>query len=579
MDSHTFVARSRSKGRVLLMIGLLVGSSALQAQERRPTRGERLALEGRCAAAMPELEQELRQVPAPESGRVSWRLGQCALRSGDYARAASALEQALQLDPSLTEVNLDLARARYHAGDVDGADAALRAGESLSGEALWQLYRGMVDLQRGDAQAAVVALQRAVDLNAEQFRTRSDPQAVEPVASYYLAIALRAAGKEDEANQRLREVADSWAGTDWASEANRALGRALGRRAWLALSAGIEYDSNVLLAGRDTPLPQDISNQDGMRGVWLARGGADLGSWQQISANLVGSYRGRAHFDGDLSTDFDSHFPTASLVFTRPLRADTHARLRYDFGYAWVDTDPFLVSNGGRLSLIHAWSARSTTELYGRAYVDDYLYSVEDTPDGPGVAGGLCQPPALPAPYTFCGPRGLNERSARDRDGYGGGVGLAHAMSVPLGLGVIPDPALRGDYSFTSFEGDGREYTHDAHRFSLGLGFALPWSLGLDVEGSYTHRDFRHASTFPDQDDLIAAADSNVELARQYFLSDSPRREDAFGADVRLSIPLLEPFSASITYSYRDNVSNSDLFDYDQHIVGLLLNATFARAL
>ena len=52
-----------------------------------------------------------------------------------------------------------------------------------------------------------------------------------------------------------------------------------------------------------------------------------------------------------------------------------------------------------------------------------------------------------------------------------------------------------------------------------------------------------------------------------------------FDSALRLSIPLLEPFSASITYSYRDNVSNADLFDYDQHIVGLLLNATFARAL
>src|SRR5262245_66377227 len=102
------------------MIGLLAASSALHAEERRPTRGERLALEGRCEVAVPELEKELEQVPAPESAHVAWRLGQCALRTRDYARAATALERAVAIDPQLAEANLDLARARYPQGDLAG---------------------------------------------------------------------------------------------------------------------------------------------------------------------------------------------------------------------------------------------------------------------------------------------------------------------------------------------------------------------------------------------------------------------------------------------------------------------------
>src|SRR4029453_8785287 len=93
------------------MIGLLIASSALHAQERRPTRGERLALEGRCAIAMPELERELELVPAPESAHVAWRLGQCRIRARDYPRAAADLERARGVDPTLTEANLDRARA------------------------------------------------------------------------------------------------------------------------------------------------------------------------------------------------------------------------------------------------------------------------------------------------------------------------------------------------------------------------------------------------------------------------------------------------------------------------------------
>ncbi|TMA34055.1 MAG: hypothetical protein E6J87_08355, partial [Deltaproteobacteria bacterium] len=83
------------------MIGLLVASSALHAEERRPTRGERLALEGRCEVAVPELEKELEEVPSPESAHVAWRLGQCELRARDYARASATLERALAIDPSL----------------------------------------------------------------------------------------------------------------------------------------------------------------------------------------------------------------------------------------------------------------------------------------------------------------------------------------------------------------------------------------------------------------------------------------------------------------------------------------------
>jgi tetratricopeptide (TPR) repeat protein len=560
------------------MIGLLLASSALYAEERRPTRGERLALEGRCEVAVPELEKELEQVPAPESAHVAWRLGQCALRARDYARAAAELERALATNPSLAEANLDLARARYHSGDLDGADAALRAGESLSGEALWQLYRGMVDLGRGDPASAVVALQKAVDINKATFQTRADPQAVEPAASYYLGVALRAAGHEDDARQRLDEVADAWRGTDWASEANRALGRTGGRRAWLNLGAGIAYNDNVVLSGRDTPLPEEISNEGDFLGALVARGGLDLGQWGANSAGLLASYRGRIHFDRDDLRQFDSHFPTASLWLNHALRADTAVRFRYDFGYAWVDTDPYLISNGGRLSLIHAWSARSSSELYARSFVDDYRFSSQDVPDGLGAPGSLCPP--LPAPYTVCGPRLLNEHEARDLDGYGSGGGVSHAVTLPLGLAPIADPSLTTGYAYTYFEADGREYARQDHRAFLGLGFALPWSLGLDMEGSYTYRDFRHPTTFPDREDLLRASPSTSQpTSRQYFLSDRDRYDQRVGFDARLSIPLAEPFSLSLLYSYLDNLSTANVFDYDQHVVGFLLNVNFARAL
>lgn len=542
--------------RAALALGLCAASLAAHAAERPLSRGERLAVEGRCEAALPRLERELDA--APGDARVAWRLGQCALRLHRYARAAQVLEQSLAADPERARARLDLARARYHLDDLAAADAALHASESeLAGDATWQLYRGMVDLGRGDTEAAVRALERARAL---------DPHAVEPVASYYVGLALRERGEEERADAVLRGVVDRWAGTAWATEADRALrGGAGPERAWITVGGGLEYDDNVVLLGREVVLPEQISDEGGVRGVWLASGGLDLGRWGDTRAGVLASYRGRAHADPDLR-EFDSHFPTASLWVDQVLRRDTVVRLRGDFGYAWVDGQPFLGTGGGRLSLLHGWSKRSTTELFGGGFVDDYLFSFVDVPDGPGAPGAPCG--SLPPAFPVCGPPGLDERAARDRDGWAVQAGVAHALALS-GRGLPGDPSLRGGYTFTSFESDGRESSHRAHRFFLGAVFALPFAFALDLEGSYTRRVFRHPSTYPEQEVLVPGL--------QYPLGDDPRREDVFEGEVRLSRPLTDRVSATARYRYRDHRSTADVFDYDQHVVGLVLTVTLGR--
>src|SRR5262249_48361551 len=155
-----------------------------------------------------------------------------------------------------------------------------------------------------------------------------------------------------------------------------------------------------------------------------------------------------------------------------------------------VGGDSFLVSNGGRLSLIHAWSPRSSTEAFGTLFVDDYRVDADDFPDPVNPLGVDCA-----ATNQTCGPSGLNERRARNRDGWGSGAGISHAMALPVPWLPIAAPSLSGGYAFTNFSADGREYGHQAHRVFLGLGVGLPWGLRLDLEGSYTARIFDHPST------------------------------------------------------------------------------------
>jgi hypothetical protein len=248
------------------------------------------------------------------------------------------------------------------------------------------------------------------------------------------------------------------------------------------------------------------------------------------------------------------------------LRADTHVRGAYDFAYAWVDTDPFVVSHGGRLSLIHAWTTRQSSALTGSVYADNYLFSSLDVPDGPGMPGAPCGAVAT----SVCGPAGLDERAERDRDGWGARAGVSHGWSPDLGHLPLPDPSLTGGYTYTHFDADGREYAQQSHRFAIGVGFALPLGIGLDLDGSFTRTIYRHPTTFPQQRDLVAG--------REYFLSGKRRRESLYSAGVRLSVPVTDIVSATANYRYRDSQSTADVFDYHQHVVGLLLNVTFSRS-
>jgi hypothetical protein len=248
-------------------------------------------------------------------------------------------------------------------------------------------------------------------------------------------------------------------------------------------------------------------------------------------------------------------------------------RLRYDFAYAWVDTDPYVVSNVGQASLIHAWSSRQNSALAGSYYLENYLYSPGDVPDGPGSAGAPCG--AIPQPFSVCGPAGLDERRARERDGWGATGALTHAWSpAPDSLpffeaSLYGDPSVHGGYRYTHFESAGREYSHDSHQAELGVRFTLPAGISLQIDGSYTRRIYRNPSTFPNQSDLMAG--------REYFLSGTRRREDIYVGGARLWLPIYENLSAEASYRYRDSRSTADVFDYDQHIVGLLFNVTLAR--
>lgn len=543
-----------------LAAGLGAGSAAAEASQA--SIGTQAALEAAISAAMEdaaagrceEVGRRFEAFPELES-RSLLLSGECRVRHQRYIEALADLDRARRmggLSPSqIGDSELYRGVALYHLERYASASAALDAAEgTASDSAELSLYRGLIALRKNDNRIAGRALEEAARLS---------PGVTEPVASYYAGLAWRGADDRGKARAALARVVELDPDGPWGQEAATLLESLDPAPAFFRLQAGFEVDDNVLLRASGTDVSPD-GDKD-WRGVWRAQAGVQLlqeGPW---SAGLLGSYAGSAHFD---LTDFDTHYPTVGAFVNHRLAPQTLARLRYDFGYALVDRDDFLRSHVVQGSLAHTWERAGTTEFVSDLIWNDFRFQNFDVP-GPLGAGPTCGGlPSGPA----CGPAGLDESDARNRDGFGVGLALEHRYIVPLPPGIesIAEVlVVRGGYRFGWYDSEGTEWQHFSHVLSAGLNVELPFDLGLDVDAAYERYDYENPSTFPD-----------AETANQlYVLASEDREEDAFFVEAELEKDLSEALSISARYTYYDNASNRRVYDYRRHIAGAYVNYRF----
>jgi tetratricopeptide (TPR) repeat protein len=564
---------------LLLALGLAAGiprtARAVEEASVLRLRAEHMAAAGRCQDALPLLARA--RSAAPEDPRAPELAGRCQLRLGHDVEALASLSEARRLDPD-ADVDLELGIARFHMGDVDGAARDLAAARARGRDrAEVELYLGLVALSQGRFVEAAGTLEEA---------RRLDAAAVEPLASYYEGLAWRSEGDRARAREALERVQREAPGTPWASAAGRALSsptamrglrdrrdlrgqqqaeRPLGSFAapergkrWFSFSAGIEYDDNVALLGSGVARPQDISDEGDTLFTWSAELGGEVWRNPDWSLGLMAAYYGSAHED---LNQFNAQYPTVTAWLDRHIGENTTARLQYDFGYAWVDADPYLVAHTLTPALFHAWGDAGTTRIFAELNASNFLFSNEAVPAGlPGDGAG---DPCPVATDPFCGPFGTTGASVRNRDGYGSVIGIDHV----LGVDAI-DSELRGSLRFLRYSSRGREYSFNGYEVRLGTRTLLPFDVVLDVLASYSYRPYRHASSFPDPDDVVANG-------TQYRLSGTRRRENVLGVSLILARYLTEWLVGSIRYSYLDNDSNTDVYDYDRNIVGVYLTLRF----
>ncbi len=556
---------------------LVVASAATAADEAEVLRlrGQQLATAGRCAQAVPVLEQAAAAEP---SAPLFQLIGGCQIRLGRWAQAEASLARARALDPSLPDLDLQTGIARFHQDDVDGAERSLAAARrSGSDSAELSLYEGLIHLERSRELQAGAALERA---------RRLDAGAVEPIASYYAGIAWMRANQERRAREALERVEREAPNTAWSDAAGRALARALGTRGlrdrrdvrgiqqaerplgstasedplerWIVLSAGMEYDDNVALRGSGVDRAEEISDDHDWRGVWTLEFGGELLQDPDWTFGALGAYYGSGHVDLE---EFNVNYPTVSLWVDRIIGNTSTARFQYDLGYAWVDSDPYLFHHTLTPAFFQQWGEAGTTRVFAELTFNNFLFNPTDVQDGPpgGTAGSPCPPDAS---SNVCGPFGLNEKSARNRDGIFLLSGFDHIFAVDR-----VNTEFRGGYRFQLYDARGSEYSYRGHELRLGSRSLLPWRVSLDFQASFTYRPYRNPSTFPDPDDLF--------FQRQYPLANVKRRERLWQFDVIVERPITRWLTGSVRYGFYNNNSNRDVYDYDRHVVGTYLTVRF----
>lgn len=513
-----------------------------------------LLVERRCSEVLPELQQA--RLRAPQSAEMALLVGRCQVQTFDYVSAAPVLREARALDPQLRDTALFLAIANYHLEDYPAAYEAIdaaRGNVSPDSVAELELYSGLLLLQRGDFREAALELGRS---------RLTDGTRVEPVASFYEGLAWQSVNERRRAREALERVIAMDGKGVWGRRAVDVLaGESLKDRAWVSLSVGLEYDSNVVLLGEGLEVPANLERQGDGGATWYLNAGTELFRNQYWSGGITGAFLGTAHFE---LNEFDTQLPLASAWLDRVVGKRGLIRARYYVGHAWVDYSDFLTLQNARLSYYHNWGRQGNSELWTAWEKNNFHFDTLDFPEG-SPPGAFCQDgvdEGLP-----CAPTGTKTARSQVRDGNGFRIGLKHEYVVRALEGdFLRTLTLRGSYGYRFYVAEGDDWDFQSHELLVGIKALLPGDVEIDVAAAFVHQPFENPSTYPPP-----TAQNGI-----VYPLDTARRLDQFWRlETKISRPITDHVSISADYRYTNADSNVALFRYDRHVVGLFATLSY----
>ena len=500
-------------------------------------RAEQLAASGRCEEALPRARRA-REL-APNDARAALVEGRCLLRQAQYRDAIAPLTAARDLDATLPGVSTDLAQAHFHLEEIDAASAELdRAERENPDDARTQLYRGLVLSRQAKQNEAAAAFDRAGGL---------DPNYA-GIAGLYAGRTWASVQDREKARAAFERARSADPDSEWGRSAAaelETLDAANRRHVWAKVRGGVEHDSNVTLQSEYSfgrfPDFQRATEREDTVAVFDVEGGLELLRDEDQSAGAVAGYMGNAH---DNVHELDLQYPWVSLWYDRRLSEDTFVRLQPFFGYAWLETDPFVVHGGGTASISHTFSDRFSGQLFSRVNGNDFLYHLH-----------LDLEPAADA---------FEEQFVRfrNRDGIESETGIEGFF------GLVPgSTSLRAGTAYSHYWAEGRDWERNGLRTWIGATQQLPWRFVLDVLGTYYYHPYDHRSSY----------DDNIG---RYVSGGGPTRTDhIYDVQAELRYPLTSWAQISARGQYTVADSNVEVFDYDRWIAGGYLTLTWGHTL
>jgi len=297
-------------------------------------------------------------------------------------------------------------------------------------------------------------------------------------------------------------------------------------RSWqVEAYAGFEWDDNVTLeSGVNEVLP---SNQEDFRGLWGLAASARTWATERVSLSLGFRHDQTKH---DKLGQFD--LISDSLFGSITMRSSGWLSGRLDVVAYNTLQDLDAEATGGliRPNLIIAfrqrWGVlRTFAQFEGTEYHDHTTFAPLERD-------------AISYSFGF-----QHFLPLRRRDSWSA-VSVSWARTLTQARpGGGPD----------GFDGD---FDYDSWRVRANTRLALPWQIQGQLDVSYAHDDYRN-------DNLLHAIETLGEIRK--------RRDDTLIGRIGISRPILNHVKVEVYYRGTRRFSNIDLFDYDKHLVGVLL--------
>ena len=285
-------------------------------------------------------------------------------------------------------------------------------------------------------------------------------------------------------------------------------------RPWmLNVSVGGQYDTNVVLNGAEGALPQGISRKSDWRAVFYLNGRYDFLKTSRAEASV--GYNLYQSFHAKLS-DFDVSYHLFDLRATYTLSPQLSLRGIAAFEYSFIGGNDYDAAYSFSPALIISEGKGHSTEVA-------YIYKKS----------------------RFMNSDLFFDNS--DRTGSNNLVGIT--QNIPLHPSVLAKVGYSHDVDstrqqFWSYRGD---------KALIGLQFALPTSIYLDLYGEFYNKNYRGPFEAPGEN----------------------RKDKTYTASLSATKMLSQNYSVTVGQVYARNKSNTPVFDYKRAITSLFVNARF----